>query len=81
MAKRKRKTQTDQGVDSLPLYPEGRACVRPTTRQLLDFFEPVSRHTLMQGDDVFEESFSTDLSPLHRTLLKLLRVPATDYRD
>ena len=76
-----RQAMASQGVDSLPLYPEGRACVRPTTRQLLDFFEPVSRHTLMKGDDVFEESFSTELSPLHRTLLKLLRVPATDYRD
>ena len=76
-----RQAMASQGVDSLPLYPEGRACVRPTTRQLLDFFEPVSRHTLMKGDDVFEESFSTELSPLHRTLLKLLRVPSTDYRD
>ena len=76
-----RQAMASQGVDSLPLYPEGRACVRPTTRQLLDFFEPVSRHTLMQGDAVFEASFSTELSPLHRTLLKLLRVPATDYRD
>ena len=76
-----RQAMASQGVDSLPLYPEGRACVRPTTRQLLDFFEPVSRHTLMKGDAVFEESFSTELSPLHRTLLKLLRVPATDYRD
>ncbi len=76
-----RQAMASQGVDSLPLYPEGRACVRPTTRQLLDFFEPVSRHTLMKGDDVFEASFSTELSPLHRTLLKLLRVPATDYRD
>ena len=76
-----RQAMASQGVDSLPLYPEGRACVRPTTRQLLDFFEPVSRHTLMKGDAVFEASFSTELSPLHRTLLKLLRVPATDYRD
>ncbi len=76
-----RQAMASQGVDSLPLYPEGRACVRPTTRQLLDFFEPVSRHTLMKGDNVFEESFSTELSPLHRTLLKLLRVPATDYRN
>ena len=76
-----RQAMASQGVDSLPLYPEGRACVRPTTRQLLDFFEPVSRHTLMKGDAVFEASFSTELSPLHRTLLKLLRVPATDYSD
>jgi len=33
------------GVESLPLYPEGRACRRPTTRKLLDLFalDPTSR--------------------------------------
>ena len=54
---------------------------RPTTRQRLRVHEPVSRHTLMKGDAVVAPSVSTELSPLHRTLLKLLRVPATDYRD
>jgi transposase len=76
-----RHAMESDGVESLPLYPEGRACVRPTTRQLLDVFEPVSRHTLLKAGDVFEQSFSTELSPLHHTLLKLLRVPTTDYRD
>lgn len=74
-----RKAMSAQGIESVPLYPEGRACVRPTTRQLLDVFEPLARHTLMTAGGDFE-SFTTELSPLHRQLLKLLRVPTKDYR-
>ena len=33
-------------LPSIPLYPEGRPCTRPTTRRLLDDFAPLSRHTL-----------------------------------
>lgn len=67
-------------VDSLPLYPEGRPCKRPTTRCLLDVFEPVARHTLSaDGSDDFQ-LFTTELAPIHRTILKLLRIPTTDYR-
>ena len=76
-----RRAMESDGVASLPLYPEGRACVRPTTRQLLDVFEPISRHTLLQAGDVFEESFLTEFSPLHRTILNLLHIPTTDFRD
>lgn len=67
-------------VESLPLYPEGRACKRPTTRQVLDVFEPIARHTILTAgtDDV--EIFTTELAPIHRAILKLLRVPTTDYR-
>ena len=73
-----RKAMSAQGIESVPLYPEGRACVRPTTRQLLDVFEPLARHTLMTAGGDFQ-SFTTELSPLHRQLLKLLRVPTKDY--
>jgi transposase len=75
-----RRAMESDGVASLPLYPEGRACTRPTTRQLLDLFEPISRHTLLQTGDEFEESFLTEFSPLHRTILKLLHIPTTDFR-
>jgi hypothetical protein len=37
------------GIESLPLYPEGRPCCWPTARRLLDLFEPVQRHTLTQA--------------------------------
>ena len=75
-----RRAMADQGVESLPLYPEGRPCKRPTTRRVLDAFEPIARHTISTDGSNDIEMFSTQLSPIHRTILKLLRVPATEYR-
>ena len=67
-------------MESLPLYPEGRPCKRPTTRRVLDVFEPITRYTISTtGSDDFG-LFTTELAPIHRTILKLLRVPTTDYR-
>jgi hypothetical protein len=74
-----RRAMQSDGIASLPLYPEVRTCVRPTTDQRLDVFEPISRHTLLKAGDVFVESVLTDFCPLHRTLLKLLRVSTTDF--
>ena len=75
-----RKAMADQGVESLPLYPEGRPCKRPTTRCVLDVFEPIARHTISTAGSEDLELFTTQLAPIHRTILKLLRVPTTDYR-
>jgi transposase len=64
-------------VESLPLYPEGRACKRPTTRRVVDVFEPIQRHTLTVGSR--SETFVTELSRLQRRILKLLKVPQKNY--
>jgi transposase len=74
-----RRAMADQGRESLPLYPEGRSCKRPTTRRVLDVFEPLARHTISTSESEDIECFTTELAPLHRTLLKLLGVPASDY--
>jgi hypothetical protein len=75
-----RKAMAAKGIESIPLYPEGRPCKRPTTRRVLDIFEPIARHTIStSGSDEFV-LFTTELAPVHRTILKLLHVPATDYR-
>ena len=76
-----RQAMKDQGVESLPLYPEGRACKRPTTRRVLDVFEPISRHTISTPGSGDPELFATELAPIHRMILKLLRVPTSDYRE
>jgi transposase len=76
-----RRAMKDQGVESLPLYPEGRACKRPTTRRVLDVFEPIARHTVSMPGTVDSELFTTELAPIHRLILKLLRVPTADYRE
>ena len=75
-----RKAMEEQGVESLPLYPEGRPCKRPTTPRVIDVFEPIARHTIWTQDSEEFELFTTELAPIHRGILKLLRVPTTDYR-
>jgi transposase len=68
------------GIESLPLYPEGRSCLRPTTRRVLDVFEPLARHTISAPRSEEDDILTTELAPIHRRILKLLRVPASDYR-
>lgn len=67
-------------VESLPLYPEGRSCLRPTTRRVLDVFEPLARHTISTPRGKENDVLTTELATIHRTILKLLRIPASDYR-
>lgn len=63
-----------EGVESLPLYPEGRACRRPTARRVIDLFEDVQRHELTtEGRPAVV--FMTDLTRLQRKILRLLGMP------
>jgi len=66
------------GIESLPMYPEGRPCRHPTTRRLIDLFEGIQRHTLLSSKRR-PTAFVTDLSRLQRRILKLLDVPRTNY--
>jgi transposase len=73
-----RQAMEREGIETLPMYPEGRPCRRPTARRLIDLFEPVQRHTLAAGKKA-PAVMVTELSRLQRKLLKLLGVPAKDY--
>lgn len=72
-----RNAMEDELIEDLPLYPEGRACKAPTTRRLLDFFEPIQRHQI--DHDGTAEVLVTKLSPLHRQLIKLLGLKQSQY--
>jgi len=61
-------------IESLPLYPEGRACRRPTARRVIDLFEEVQRHELSAGNRR-PVVFSTELTRLQRKVLRLLGMP------
>ena len=65
-------------VESLRLYPEGRACRYPTVRRLIEVFEDVQRHRLKVGSEP-AVMFTTKLSPLQRTVLRLLDIPQSAY--
>jgi len=65
-------------IESLPLYPEGRACRWPSARRVIDVFESVQRHTLMRRARP-AEVLVTELTRLQRRLLKLLGLRADNY--
>lgn len=73
-----RHAMKDQRVSDLPLYPEGRESTRPTTRRTLDVFENIQRHTI-QRRNADDESLATELSPLQRQLLTLLKISPKNY--
>ena len=73
-----REAMQRNGIESLPLYPEGRACRWPPARRVLDLFEPIQRHTLKQGKRP-AEIFTTDLTRVQRRLLNLLGLPPKRY--
>jgi transposase len=66
-----RRAMDRHAIESLPLYPEGRKCRRPTARRLIDLFDDVQRHSLRAGRRP-PVVFTTDLSRLQRRLLRLL---------
>ena len=66
-------------TESLPLYPEERQCKAPTTRRIIDLFENIQRHELQSTRAASSISFSTELSELQSEVLRLLRVPKSDY--
>jgi transposase len=73
-----RRAMEREGLDSLPMYPEGRPCHRPTTRRLIDLFAAVQRHEFL-GRKGLPEVMITDLTRLQRRLLRLLGMSDTDY--
>ena len=65
-------------IDSLPLYPEGRACRWPTSRRVIDLFEPIQRHTLTRGKQS-AEVLVTELTRVQCRILTLLGLPSKQY--
>jgi transposase len=68
-----RRAMERTGIESLPLYPEGRGCRRPTARRVIDMFEDVHCHTLKAGKEP-PVIFTTELTRLQRKLLRLLKM-------
>jgi transposase len=66
-----RRAMDRDAIESLPLYPEGRKCRRPTARRVIDLFDDVQRHSLQAGRQP-PVVFTTQLSKLQRRLLRLL---------
>jgi len=67
-------------IEQLPIYPEARACRRPTTEHILRLFSLAERITIL-GDGQPLQIFPPKLTDLQRQVLDLLGVPASAYTD
>ena len=65
------------GIDALPILPEGRATKTPTTARLLETFSGVSWYEFQRGNETV--TFPIELSPLQKQLLALLDIDLDAY--
>ena len=72
-----RRALRDSAYDSLPLYPEYRACRAPSTRRVVDIFETVQRHELTGAGE--SETFVTQLTPLQAQVAKWFGIHPNQY--
>jgi hypothetical protein len=62
----------------LPLYPEGRPCVRPTTHRLIEVFSSIQRHEVRVGAGE-PQVLVTQLTKTQRTIVRLLGLDPKTY--
>jgi transposase len=74
-----RRGMTGDGIESLALYPEGRASVAPTTGVVFDVLEGHRRHRLLDEQGQELRRFHDPLSDDARRVLQLLGVSQTAY--
>lgn len=70
------------GLETLPLYPEGRPCRWPTARRVIDLFEPVQRHVLETAagtTTAVTQTAVTQRTAVQNQVLRLLGLPANAY--
>ena len=68
-----------ENIHELPLYPEQRACTRPTTEQILRLFSLAERHQLIK-DGKTAQIFDVQFTELQRQVLALLGVSEDAFR-
>jgi transposase len=66
------------GEATLPLYPEGRPCARPTTHRLIEVFSSIQRHEVRVGDGE-PQVMVTQLTKVQRTIVRLLGLDPRTY--
>jgi transposase len=67
-----------KGIDSLPIYPEERACKSPTLFDIVRLFRNVERYEVTAGDNIM--IFPAELTKTQNDVLKLLEVPVVAYQ-
>jgi transposase len=73
-----RQAMARAGEPSLPLYPEGRSCARPTTHRLIEVFSSIQRHEVRVGDGE-PQVMVTKLTKTQRLIIRLLGLDPRTY--
>ena len=68
-----------QGLTGIPLYPELRNCPAPSAPRILEIFNDLARHQLINADGKVVQTFHPDLTPVQQQVLDLLHIPANVY--
>lgn len=66
-----------EGIEKLPILPEGRPTKTPTTARLLEMFSDVAWYEFERGGETV--TFPIQISPLQRQLLRLLDMEPSAY--
>ncbi len=75
-----RRKMQEEGIRSLPLYPETRAATRPTADLALAALLGWRRHRLLDQAGTLLRTFHDPLPPVMVTVLRLLGVDQTPYQ-
>ncbi|CAN5904153.1 hypothetical protein BH23ACT2_BH23ACT2_31580 [soil metagenome] len=73
-----RTAMTTAELNSIPLYPELRACPAPSAPRVLEIFDGIARHHLINQGHVVQV-FKPTLTPLQHQVLELLGISADTY--
>jgi transposase len=73
-----RQAMARAGEASLPIYPEDRACARPTTHRLIEVFSSIQRHEVRVGDGE-PQVMVTKLTKTQRSIIRLLGLDPRTY--
>jgi transposase len=69
----------EQGIKTLPLYPEERKCSAPTTERLVELFADLRRHRLVDSDGRVRQRFYDELTETQRTALGIFGISTQKY--
>jgi transposase len=74
-----RKAMKNEGLKQLSIYPEDRGCPAPTAARVLDIFDGLARHHLIDHHGRLVQTFQPQLTELQQLVLDLLGIPHAVY--
>ncbi len=74
-----RTSMSNQGLTGIALYPELRNCPAPSAPRILQIFNDLARHQLINDDGQIVQTFEPQLTDLQQQVLDLLHIPTSIY--